>query len=198
MKWLLSMIAGYLIGSFSTGIVITRFFAHKDIRSVGSGNPGATNILRVMGKKYAALTFVLDFLKGMLGAYIGRVLTGGSMLGGLLGGFSAVLGHNFPIYFGFHGGKGISTSFGALIFLFPVQALCGFAVFVLITVLSKYVSAGSISAAVALPLFVLLTVPFDLPSRVIVILFGALAIYRHKPNIIRLLNHSENKISFRK
>ena len=198
MIYLLILVIGYLIGSISNGVLISRIFGHMDIRDQGSGNSGATNTLRVMGVKYGVLTFALDFFKGMLCALIGKALTG-SLPGGVLCGFASVIGHNYPLYFGFKGGKGISTSFGVLIYLFPIQAILAFSVFFLVVLVTRYVSAGSIAAAVAVPVLIVPTLISESPvSCVLIVLLALLAIYRHRSNIVRLLQHKENKIHFRK
>jgi glycerol-3-phosphate acyltransferase PlsY len=117
----------------------------------------------------------------------------------MLGSVFSVLGHNYPIFFGFKGGKGIATSFGSLLVALPVPALISFAVFVVTVFLTRYVSLGSILAAVAFPLSVLVTQkPFELPVFLLTVFEAALAIYRHRANIDRLLHHQENKISFSK
>ena len=195
MKTLLAIILGYLLGSLSAGIIVMRVFGHKDIRTMGSGNPGTTNILRVMGKKYALLTFLIDFFKGVLAAWLGFKLTG-TQTGGLLGGIASVIGHNYPLYFGFKGGKGIATSFGALLYLFPLQTTAAFLSFLIVVAVTRYVSAGSVTAAVVLPLGVILTPSAGIFAKVLVTAFGLLAIYRHRQNIVRLMEHRENKISF--
>ena len=154
-KLILTLVIGYLLGSISTGVIVSRVFGHKDIRSEGSGNSGTTNMLRVMGKKYALLTFAGDLLKGIVAVLIGKAWLG-TQAGEIVGAFGAILGHNFPLYFGFKGGKGIATSFGCLLIVFPVQTLCAFGVFLLIVALTRYVSAGSLGAAVTLPFFIVL------------------------------------------
>ena len=188
---------GYLLGSISTGVIVSRMFGHKDIRSEGSGNSGTTNMLRVMGKKYALLTFAGDLLKGIVAVLIGKAWLG-TQAGEIVGAFGAILGHNFPLYFGFKGGKGIATSFGCLLIVFPVQTLCAFGVFLLIVALTRYVSAGSLGAAVTLPFFIMLTTPCNPVIWGSVIAICLLAIWRHAPNIKRLMNHTESKISLSK
>lgn len=150
-KLVLTLIIGYLLGSISTGVIVSRVFGHKDIRSEGSGNSGTTNMLRVMGKKYALLTFAGDLFKGIAAVLIGKAWLG-TQAGEIVGAFGAILGHNFPLYFGFKGGKGIATSFGCLLVVFPVQTLCAFGVFLLLVAATRYVSAGSLGAAVTLPI----------------------------------------------
>ena len=192
---LIVIVAGYLLGSISTGVVLSRLFAKTDIRSQGSGNAGTTNMLRVLGRKMALLTFIGDMLKGIIAVFIGKWLIGGE-LGGLLGVVSAVLGHYYPLYFGFKGGKGIATSFGSLLFVFPVQALLAFAVFLILVAVTHYVSVGSIAAAITLPLLIVIT-RFQEPTLwIITVCIGASVVWRHRANIKRLMNHTENKLDF--
>ena len=176
-------------------MLLSSAFAHTDIRSQGSGNAGTTNMLRVLGRKMALFTFIGDMLKGIIAVFIGKALVGGD-LGGVLGVLGAVLGHFYPLYFGFKGGKGIATSFGALLFVFPVQALLAFAVFLILVAVTHYVSVGSVAAAVTLPLLVVLTTPYNLPVYIITACIGAGVIWRHRANISRLLHHTENKLDF--
>ena len=192
---LIVIVAGYLLGSISTGVVLSRLFAKTDIRSQGSGNAGTTNMLRVLGRKMALLTFIGDMLKGIISVFIGKWLIGGE-LGGLLGVVGAVLGHYYPLYFGFKGGKGIATSFGSLLFVFPVQALLAFAVFLILVAVTHYVSVGSIAAAITLPLLIVIT-RFQEPTLwIITVCIGASVVWRHRANIKRLMNHTENKLDF--
>ena len=197
MKLLLTLVIGYLLGSISTGVILSRVFGHKDISSQGSGNSCTTNMLRVMGKKFALLTFVGDLLKGIIAVLIGKALLG-TQAGEIVGAFGAILGHNFPLYFGFKGGKGIATSFGCLLIVFPLQTLCAFGVFLLLVATTRYVSAGSLGAAVTLPFFIMFTTPCDPVIWGSVIAICLLAIWRHYPNIKRLMNHTESKLSFGK
>ena len=197
MKLLLTLVVGYLLGSISTGVILSRAFGHKDIRSQGSGNSGTTNMLRVMGKKFALLTFAGDLLKGIIAVLIGKALLG-TQAGEIVGAFGAILGHNFPLYFGFKGGKGIATSFGCLLIVFPLQTLCAFGVFLLLVATTRYVSAGSLGAAVTLPFFILFTTPCDPVIWCSVIAICLLAIWRHYPNIKRLMNHTESKLNLGK
>lgn len=192
---LIVIVAGYLLGSISTGVVLSKLFAKTDIRSQGSGNAGTTNMLRVLGRRMALFTFIGDMLKGIIAVFIGKWLIGGE-LGGLLGVVGAVLGHYYPLYFGFKGGKGIATSFGSLLFVFPVQALLAFAVFLILVAVTHYVSVGSIAAAITLPLLIVIT-HFQEPTLwTITVCIGASVVWRHRANIKRLMNHTENKLDF--
>ncbi|MBP3656913.1 MAG: glycerol-3-phosphate 1-O-acyltransferase PlsY [Clostridia bacterium] len=194
-KMALTVIIGYLFGSISSGVVLSRLAANTDIRTQGSGNAGTTNMLRVLGRRMALFTFLGDMLKGVIAVYIGKALVGGE-LGGVLGVLGAVLGHNFPVFFGFKGGKGIATSFGSLLFVYPLQALAAFTIFLILVIITHYVSVGSIAAAIALPAFVLLTTPFHPVIWGCMVFLGAMVVWRHHQNISRLLQHKENKLDF--
>jgi len=195
LKMILTVVIGYLLGSISTGVVISRLVAGKDIRSEGSGNIGTTNMLRVMGRKMALFTFIGDMLKGIIAVLIGKMLVGGE-LGGVLGVAGALFGHTYPVFFGFKGGKGIATSFGSLLFVFPLQALAAFTLFLILTALTHYVSIGSIAAALALPTFVLLTWPEQTLLWIMTFACGLFVVWNHRGNIKRLINHSERKLDF--
>ncbi|MBQ8095460.1 MAG: glycerol-3-phosphate 1-O-acyltransferase PlsY [Clostridia bacterium] len=197
MNILLTIVISYLLGSCSTGIIYSKLTQSGDIRKKGSKNAGATNMLRVMGVKAAVITLCGDMLKGVVAAFIGQKLVGGAF-GGMLGSVFSVLGHNFPVFFGFKGGKGIATSFGSLLVAMPVPILIAFAVFVVTVALTRYVSLGSILAAVTFPIAVLATQPFNGPVFALCVFEAALAIWRHRANIGRLLRHEESKISFKK
>lgn len=195
LRMLLVVVIGYLLGSISTGVVLSRIFAKTDIRNQGSGNAGTTNMLRVLGRKMALFTFAGDMLKGIIAVFIGKWLVGGQ-LGGLLGVVGAVLGHYYPLYFGFKGGKGIATSFGSLLFVFPVEALLAFTVFLVLVAVTHYVSIGSIAAAITLPLLVIFTHAGEPALWIITACVGASVVWRHKANIVRLMNHTENQLDF--
>ncbi|MBR5302578.1 MAG: glycerol-3-phosphate 1-O-acyltransferase PlsY [Clostridia bacterium] len=192
------LVVGYLLGSISTGVVISKSLAKMDIRTQGSGNAGTTNMLRILGRKMALFTFVGDMLKGVIAVLIGKWLVGGN-LGGILGVTGAVLGHYYPLYFGFKGGKGIATSFGSLLFVFPVHALLALALFIALVAATKYVSLGSIAAAFALPALLFMTNGSSEPIVcIITACIGASVIWRHRANIQRLMNHTESKLDFSK
>ena len=195
LRMILTLVIGYLLGSISTGVLLSRLVKNSDIRSQGSGNSGTTNMLRVHGRAMALSTFLGDILKGIIAVFVGKALVGGT-LGGLLGVAGAVLGHSYPIFFGFKGGKGIATSFGALLFVFPWQALTAFCVFLLIVFFTHYVSAGSIAAAVTFPLLVVLSTPYAPLISGLSILIGGFVIYRHRGNIVRLVQHRESRLDF--
>lgn len=203
-----SIVIGYFLGSINFAIIITRLFAHDDIRNHGSGNAGMTNVLRTLGKGPAALTLVGDFSKGIVSVLIARLLfwlfTGSPVfiLGDYFAIYGALLGHVFPIFYGFKGGKGILVSFGAIMILSPISGLICLAGFLVCVTISKYVSLGSIIAGVIFPLSLMLLDYINLQSITYKVLLALpvsiLIIYMHRTNIKRLITHTENKISFKK
>ena len=197
LKIIIVLVVGYLLGSISSGVIVSKAFSNTDIRSQGSGNAGTTNMLRVLGRKLALITFAGDLLKGVIAVLIGKAIVGGD-LGGVLGVTGAVLGHYFPLYFGFKGGKGIATGFGSLLFVFPVEALCALAVFVVIVAITRYVSLGSVVAAAVLPVLVFVTHGENTAVCIITALVALSAIWRHGANICRLLSHTESKLDLSK
>jgi len=196
----LTVVIGYLLGSINASVIIGKIFYGKDIREYGSGNAGATNTLRTFGKPAAAAVFVVDFLKGVAACFVGQLLVGHidnfGWAGVYLGGFAAVLGHNWPAFFGFRGGKGVLTSFAVVLYISPVPALICLAVFIITVALTMYVSLGSILGAICWPVVSLF---FKLPSLMIAIavFMSLLIVFRHKDNIKRLFNGTEKKLSFK-
>jgi glycerol-3-phosphate acyltransferase PlsY len=203
---LLIAVASYLLGSIPTGYLLIRLFRHQDIRQAGSGNIGATNVLRSGGKGLGAATFLLDVCKGSASVYLGGLL-GGLLAPGAdtlnmrgLGALCAVLGHIFPVWLGFKGGKGVSTAFGVFLVAAPWAALAAISVFALILALSRYVSLASIFGAACFPLFAWQfnrmqggadRPPFFIAVEIAVAL---IIILKHHQNIRRLLAGTESRI----
>ena len=197
--------AAYLLGSIPIGYLLVRFFRHQDIRSVGSGNIGATNVLRSGGKGLGAATFLLDMLKGCaavyLGAVLGQLLVSHTLAIGplrnfeALGALCAVLGHMFPVWLRFRGGKGVATGFGVFLVAAPIGALAAITVFILVTLITRYVSLASILGAASFPFFAWFTVQGDRPLFYIAVQFAVafLIIAKHHQNIRRLLTGSESR-----
>jgi acyl phosphate:glycerol-3-phosphate acyltransferase len=201
MTWLLIFALSYLIGSIPSGYLVARS-RRIDIRQHGSHNIGAANVARVMGKKWGYLVGVCDFLKGFLAVKLGMVLAAdflfSSVLGGVVAAIASIVGHNYPIWLGFKGGKGIATSGGAVLGLFPpLIFISAGAVWIAVFFISRYTSLASMSAAVALPIAVVLIAAktgTDFWFLVgLSVLMTALAIWRHRGNIERLLNGTENR-----
>ena len=193
-------LASYLLGSVSTGLVLARLFSATDIRAGGSGNIGATNVVRLLGKRLGALTFLGDWLKGFLPVYTGaQIFTdaggGSDYLALSIFGLAAFLGHLFPVYLKFKGGKGVATAFGVFAFLAPAMLTLVLVLFVIIVAVSRYVSLGSLSAAALLPLL-LIGYSYPLPVIGLGLCMGLLIYTRHKDNIQRLLKGTENKLGF--
>ncbi len=192
MDWAILLIAAYLIGSIPTGLIFGKLIWKKDLRRYGSHNIGATNAWRILGKKAGILIFVLDFLKGQIGVLIGGCLFG-TPCAMVLGGLFALLGHIFPIFLAFRGGKGVATALGVIAALMPQITLIVFAVWLVIVLLTRYVSLGSIIAAILTPI---LAAAFREPKEFFVFALAAaiVIIWRHKENISRLKAGRENKI----
>ena len=210
---LLAAVCAYLLGSINFAIIVTKLFAHKDIRDFGSGNAGLTNVLRTLGKGPAAFVLVGDFMKGVLSVVIGKLLfqyLGGVgegsewfMLGGYIGAFFAVLGHIYPIFHGFKGGKGILITAGVMLVLDPWVLCVILGTFIIVVLISRIVSLGSISAAVVYPFAtlgveLLMHRPTAWIDAGLALLISVLVIFMHRGNINRLINHTESKVGQKK
>ena len=199
---------GYLLGSVNSAVILSKLVYKKDIRLQGSGNAGMTNMQRIYGKKAALFTFLGDFCKGIVAVLLGRLLLGvfasASLHGACIAGAFAVIGHNWPLYFGFKGGKGVLTTFSVMIIIAPLPTLVAFGIFLITVILTKYVSLGSLLAAVSLPVVVfflgdVLCTQRGLGPVLYLSLFVAvLIIARHHANIRRLLQGKESKLSLHK
>lgn len=201
--YLIAVGVGYLLGSCPNGYLVARARG-IDIREHGSGNIGATNVLRVLGKKWGYLVFALDALKGFAAVRIAFAVGVALMSGtaqrdmiGIAGGLACILGHTFPVWLHFRGGKGVATSAGVLLGLMPLAVFSVLAVWLLLFQFTRYVSVASIGAAAALPLFVaaylrleLLTGASLLPFS---ILIAGVVIWRHRSNMQRLLHGKEER-----
>ncbi|MGI6083994.1 MAG: glycerol-3-phosphate 1-O-acyltransferase PlsY [Acetivibrionales bacterium] len=198
-----SSLIGYLLGSVNTSIIIGKFIYKIDVRDYGSGNAGATNTLRTIGKGAAVAVIAGDFLKGVIACLLGRYIFGeitpgsGVFLGEYFAGFFAVIGHNWPAYFGFKGGKGVMTSFAVILMFSPIAALICLGAFIVIVAITRYVSLGSMVSAV---FFLVLAFIFKEPWPMLLIgtVLVALIIIRHSTNIKRLIKGNEKKLSFKK
>ena len=197
-------IIAYLIGSINSSILISKAVMGKDIRESGSGNAGATNMLRTMGKKYAIITLVIDILKGLVALLLAKMAMsfGAYDVSMYIAGVAVVVGHNFPVFFGFKGGKGVATSLGVILLLDWKIGLITLAIAIVIMAISKYVSLGSIMAAVVFMILqiavMIINDSFDVTRLVCVLILGGLLIIRHRANIVRLLNGTENRLGSKK
>lgn len=195
----------YLIGSINTGILISHIFYKDDVRNHGSGNAGATNMLRTYGKGAALITVLGDALKGVIAVLIAMLISkrfdiSHSMVRIIMyvSALCAVLGHNYPLYFRFKGGKGVLTSVTVIIMLDPVIGLSALVISISIMAISKYVSLGSVTGAVIVILMSLLMRRNDIYFIILCLVLGLLLILRHKSNIKRLINGTESKLGSKK
>lgn len=185
------MLAAYLIGSIPMGLIFGKLIWKKDLRRFGSHNIGATNAWRVIGKQAGCLIFILDFLKGQIGALLGGLIIG-TPAGMVLGGFMAIVGHVFPLFLGFKGGKGVATGVGVLATLMPkITAIVVF-VWLALVLLTRYVSVASIVAALLTPI---LAACFKVPDEffAFALATAVVIVWRHRENIARLKKGRENK-----
>jgi glycerol-3-phosphate acyltransferase PlsY len=211
------IILSYLVGSIPTSILISKAAFGIDIREHGSGNAGGTNVMRVLGWKYGLLVIVLDALKGAIAVIIIARLFFGPLpfenispfddftLVQIIAGIAAVIGHIWTVFAGFRGGKGIATALGMLVMLVTIEMLIAVGIFALVVIISRYVSLGSIIAAISVPstLFIRENLfHVDIPGYStlfpFIIAVSALVVFTHRKNLVRLIKGNENKLSFRK
>ncbi len=191
MEMLIAVVVAYLLGSFSSAIVTCRMLGLPDPRTEGSGNPGASNVLRIGGKKAAALTLLGDALKGFIPVLVARLLQLDDLTVALVM-LAAVLGHLYPVFFRFQGGKGVATLIGDLLALSPLAGLCFLITWVVMAVLFRYASLASMTALVLAPLFVW----YFTGVRVFyftVMGISLLLIFRHRSNIRKLAMGTESR-----
>ena len=194
MMLFLLILAAYLIGAIPTGVILTRLVGGEDIRSAGSGNIGATNVYRVAGRKLGVITLIGDCLKGAIPTLLAQQVFNLTETGVALVALAAFIGHCYPVYLGFKGGKGVATALGIFLVLSPLSVLCILVVFVLVLWKWRYISLASISSAASIPLMVLLFErSFALFLATLVI--GGIVIWRHKGNIELLRSGAENKFN---
>lgn len=187
--------AAYLLGAVPVGLILARWKG-IDLQRVGSGNIGATNVFRSVGKWWGVATFALDALKGFVPAfYFPMILPNAPPWFGIACGVAAIAGHNWPVWLRFRGGKGVSTSAGMLIGIAPAAAGIGFLAFAIVVAISRYVSLASIVAAIAVPAAGwFLYAKTNSTLAITLIVMGLLVIWRHRANIVRLMTHTEPKI----
>ena len=196
MNYILTLIISYFLGTISGSYIIGNIFLNKDIRKYGSGNAGTTNAMRVLGKKAGVLTFLIDFLKGAIVTILIRKLFGYDFVPlGILG---VVIGHDFPFYMNFKGGKGVATTLGALaLFNFPLTLIC-YIVWLLATIISKMVSVGSILFFGSIIIVYSFMSDLSIYNIILINIISIIGIIRHKENIKRIMSGNENKIGGKK
>lgn len=193
MMYLLVFILAYLIGSVSGSILISKYFFGEDIRAKGSGNAGTTNALRIYGKKYAVITLFIDVIKGVIAALIGYAID--PVYSMYIAGAAVVIGHCWPIYYGFKGGKGMATSAGVNIIVNIWIILMQLALFVAVNLSMGIVSVSSILATLFALIYVLVFHNNNLPLIIMIAVNTFVVIYKHKSNIVKLINGNENKLN---
>lgn len=192
MQYLIIAVVGYLLGCIPSGLIVGKFFCNVDIRNYGSKNIGTTNMFRILGPKPAIVVLLADMAKGMLAVFFAQYLVGDtSSL--LLGGIMSIVGHNYPVFLGFKGGRGVATGLGVICILMPKVTLIVFSVWAVIVFITRYVSLGSVVAATLVPI---LAWYFEYPWLFCLfsLLAAAFIVIRHKENIERLLKGTESKI----
>jgi len=198
----LLLAAAYFLGSIPFGLILAKLLAGNDIRKSGSGNIGATNVARVVGPAAGILTLVFDVAKGAAAVWLAGRFTEQSSTAMTLAAIVALLGHCFPVWLKFKGGKGVATALGVFLMLSPLAALSALLIFILVSLVWRYVSLGSVSAAAAMPLLMyFLWAPGHAPPLVVdfgTLFASALVIFKHDANLQRLVDGTESKFTFGK
>ncbi len=193
MNYILIAIISYLLGNLSFAFILGKIIMKKDVREYGSGNSGATNAIRAFGAKVGVMAFAGDVLKGVAAVLIGKLLSG--EMGGYLAGAFVIIGHNWPVFLNFKGGKGVAATIGVMFMISPFVSLVCFIIGLSIAFFTRMVSLGSIIGMALAPLVVLIFVrPFNISLFIFCLFLSSMSIYRHKENIKRLLKGKENKL----
>ena len=200
MNYVFAFITAYLLGSISIGILLGRSRYKTDVRSQGSGNAGATNVARVFGMNAGLMTFLGDAVKTFIALFVGKLFAGD--MGVVIAGIGCLIGHCWPIFFGFKGGKGVSIGLGVMIVLLPYETLLALGIFILTILLTRYVSVGSMLAGISLFVIVALEkywISYNVAQIYfyLTLLLAILVIITHRQNIGRLLSGTENRLKFK-
>ncbi len=196
LNYVIIAVIAYLLGSISFGMIVAKLKGGPNLREVGSKNTGATNVLRVMGVKTGLIVFVLDILKALIACIIGRCWMG--LNGAMVAGIAVVIGHNWPCFFQFKGGKGVASTLAVMLMTFPVPAVICYIVAIVLIATTRYVSLGSITLAALFAVMVIATNWANWLVILWVIAISGLLIWRHHANIGRLLKGTENKLGSKK
>ena len=196
LKLALVAVIAYLLGNISTGLLVGKAVGHVDIRKMGSGNAGTTNVMRTLGWFPSVLTLAGDVLKAVAAVLIGRAIAG--EMGQYVAGVAVLMGHNWPVLFGFKGGKGMASSLGIILVIEPLIGVVLFVIQVIILVLTRYMSVASLCTAVLYPILIIILHGSNTAYVIFSLIVGGLAVFCHRPNIKRLLSHTENKLDFDK
>jgi glycerol-3-phosphate acyltransferase PlsY len=193
---LLALLIAYLLGAIPFGYLLVRLTTGADVRTSGSGNIGATNVLRTTGRAAGIATLLLDIAKGYAAVWIAGRLTGEEPIWMSLAALAVMAGHAFPVFLGFKGGKAVATFIGAFLCLTPLPLVCVLIVFAVVVAWSRYISLGSICAAATFPLAVWIVQHPQLPVFFASLIAGAFVVYRHRENIHRLHTGTEHPFTF--
>jgi acyl phosphate:glycerol-3-phosphate acyltransferase len=194
LAWILLIVFGYLLGSIPTGYLIVKLKSGKDVRKVGSGNVGSTNTIRAAGKMTGGIVFVLDVAKGVIPTLIGLLTVGFELAA--FAGLAAVIGHLWPVFLKFSGGKGVASGFGVALVLEPIVALICITIWLIFAIITGYVSLASCIATALVAILAFIT-PMPLLSVLALFIMAALITWRHRENFQKIKNGTEHK-SFRK
>ena len=197
LKYLLIAVISYFLGNISFGVIVSKCMAHTDIRQHGSGNAGATNMMRTLGWIPSVLTLLGDVVKAFLAIVIGRAILPGEW-GWKVAGVAVLAGHNWPVLFGFKGGKGMASSLGILLATEPIIGVSLFILQVIVLLITKYMSVASLTTAVLYPVIILFMYPHDAGYIAFALIAGLMAVFCHRGNIKRLINHTEHKLDVSK
>jgi acyl phosphate:glycerol-3-phosphate acyltransferase len=193
---LLILLIAYVLGAIPVGYLLVKWTTGADVRAAGSGNIGATNVLRTTGRTAGVVTLVLDIAKGFAAVWIAGRLSGGNAIWMSAAALAVMAGHAYPVFLRFRGGKAVASFIGAFLCLTPLAMVCALVIFIGVVAWSRQISLGSISAAATFPLAVWIVEHPQLPVFVAAVLAGAFIIYRHSTNIGRLRSGTEHRFSF--
>lgn len=195
---ILSLVAAYVLGAIPFGFLLVRLVTGKDVRSAGSGNIGATNVLRTTGRAAGLATLVLDIAKGFVAVWLAGWLTADSPWWTSAAAIAVMAGHAYPAFLGFKGGKAVASFIGAFLYLTPLPLLAVLLVFVAAVAVTRYISAGSVLAAGSFPFGVWIILHPPVPVLLAAFLAGGFIVYRHRPNLERIRGGNENLFRWRK
>jgi glycerol-3-phosphate acyltransferase PlsY len=197
MAGILAVVIAYLIGAIPFGYVLVKLSTGKDVRASGSGNIGATNVLRTTGRGVAVAVLILDIAKGFFAVWLAAYLTGDSSLWTSAAALAVMAGHAFPVFLGFKGGKAVASFTGAFLYLTPLPLFCVAIVFVIVVAATRHISAGSIIGAAMFPLGVWLILHPPAPVLLASLIAAAFIVYRHKSNVQRLRAGTESVFAWK-
>lgn len=194
---IVSLLIGYLFGCFQTAYIVGKVVEKIDIRNYGSGNSGTTNAIRVLGWKFGMVTFVADIVKAILPIILVNIIFDSPIVG-IYAGFGVVIGHVWPVFLGFKGGKGIASTFGVMLAIDPGIALIMLVVGSIVVLISKYVSLGSITIVIIISICMFIFYRDTIEYIIIGLLITTITLFKHRSNIKRLLSGTENKLGHKK